>query len=107
MNLATSFSFCGWKIGAGLFERLGEQRSRRQSALPLDLAGEARQIAGWRIETGKGEEAFIHMLRRMCKHLWSSYCAFAPGAASPVESLLTYFEDEVRQHISLGKCPFS
>lgn len=60
----------------------------------------------WRIETGKGEEAFIHMLRRMCKHLWSSYCAFAPGAASPVESLLTYFEDEVRQHISLGKCPF-
>ena len=59
-----------------------------------------------RIETGNGEDVFIHMLRRMCKHLWSSYCAFAPGAASPVESLLTYFEDEVRQHISLGKCPF-
>lgn len=60
----------------------------------------------WRIETGSGEDGFIHMLRRMCKHLWSSYCAFAPGAASPVESLLTYFEDEVRQHIRLGKCPF-
>jgi NADH-quinone oxidoreductase subunit F len=59
-----------------------------------------------RIETGNGEDVFIHMLRRMCKHLWSSYCAFAPGAASPVESLLTYFEDEVRQHINLGKCPF-
>lgn len=60
----------------------------------------------WRIETGNGQDIFIHMLRRMCKHLWSSYCAFAPGAASPVESLLTYFEDEVRKHISLGKCPF-
>jgi NADH-quinone oxidoreductase subunit F len=36
----------------------------------------------------------------------SSYCAFAPGAVSPVESLLTYFEDEVRDHIRLKKCPF-
>jgi len=60
----------------------------------------------WRIETGNGQDVFIHKLRRMCKHLWRSYCAFAPGAASPVESLLTYFEDEVRKHISLGKCPF-
>ena len=60
----------------------------------------------WRIEHGQGEENYIHMLRRMCKNLWNAYCAFAPGAASPVESLLTYFEAEVREHIDQGRCPF-
>jgi NADH-quinone oxidoreductase subunit F len=46
------------------------------------------------------------MLRQMSRDLWNSYCAFAPGAASPLESLLTYFEDEVREHIRLKRCPF-
>jgi NADH-quinone oxidoreductase subunit F len=46
------------------------------------------------------------MLAEMSKKLWSSYCAFAPGAVSPVESLITYFEDEVREHISQKQCPF-
>jgi len=59
-----------------------------------------------RLEEGEGEEEFIPMLQQMSKHLWSSYCAFAPGAVSPVESLITYFEDEVREHISQRKCPF-
>jgi NADH-quinone oxidoreductase subunit F len=60
----------------------------------------------WRIEHGDGEEEFIPILRQMSKYLWNSYCAFAPGATSPVESLLTYFEDEVREHIRQKKCPF-
>lgn len=60
----------------------------------------------WRIEHGEGREEFIPMLREMCKYSWNSYCALAPGATSPVESLLTYFEDEVREHISQKKCPF-
>jgi len=60
----------------------------------------------WRIEHGEGEEEFIEMLQRMSAHLWKSYCAFAPGAVSPVESLLTYFGDEVREHIIQGRCPF-
>jgi NADH-quinone oxidoreductase subunit F len=59
-----------------------------------------------RIETGDGRAEFIPMLRQMSKDLWNSYCAFAPGAVSPVESLLTYFEDEVREHISQRRCPF-
>ena len=59
-----------------------------------------------RLEEGQGEEDFIPTLQQMSKHLWSSYCAFAPGAVSPVESLITYFEDEVREHISQRKCPF-
>jgi NADH-quinone oxidoreductase subunit F len=59
-----------------------------------------------RLEEGEGSEEFIPMLQKMSKHLWRSYCAFAPGAVSPVESLLTYFEDEVREHISHKACPF-
>ncbi|UCF91345.1 MAG: SLBB domain-containing protein [Desulfobacterales bacterium] len=58
-----------------------------------------------RIEEGEGREEFIPMLERMSKHLWSAYCAFAPGAVSPVEGLLTYFEDEVQEHIVQRKCP--
>jgi NADH-quinone oxidoreductase subunit F len=59
-----------------------------------------------RIEAGEGREEFIPMLRQMSKDLWNSYCAFAPGAVAPVESLLTYFEAEVREHISQRRCPF-
>jgi NADH-quinone oxidoreductase subunit F len=59
-----------------------------------------------RIESGEGREEFVPMLERMSKHLWNSYCAFAPGAASPVESLLTYFGDEVEEHIKQKGCPF-
>ncbi|MCG6907727.1 MAG: SLBB domain-containing protein [Desulfobacteraceae bacterium] len=59
-----------------------------------------------RIEDGRGEPEFIAMLQAMAAHLWKAYCAFAPGAASPLESLLTYFEDEVQAHIRLGRCPF-
>jgi NADH-quinone oxidoreductase subunit F len=59
-----------------------------------------------RIERGEGKEAYISMLEHMCKHLWNAYCAFAPGAVSPVESLLKYFRDEILEHISQKKCPF-
>ena len=59
-----------------------------------------------RIERGEGKEAYISMLEQMCKHLWNAYCAFAPGAVSPVESLLKYFRDEILEHISQKKCPF-
>jgi NADH-quinone oxidoreductase subunit F len=60
----------------------------------------------WRIEHGEGDEEYIPKIRAMCAYMWNSFCALAPGAASPVESLLTYFEDEVREHISQKRCPF-
>jgi len=58
-----------------------------------------------RIEAGEGEEAFFPAIEEMSRHLGNAYCAFAPGAAAPVESLLTYFGDEVREHITQKKCP--
>ncbi|MFQ5484949.1 MAG: NADH-quinone oxidoreductase subunit F [Desulfobacterales bacterium] len=60
-----------------------------------------------RIEAGEGKDEFIDILRQMSAHLWKAYCAFAPGAVSPLEGLLTYFEDEVRDHIRQQKCPFN
>lgn len=58
------------------------------------------------IENGEGREEYIPLIRGLCKSVWNSYCALAPGAASPIESLFTYFEDEVREHIVQKKCPF-
>jgi NADH-quinone oxidoreductase subunit F len=60
----------------------------------------------WRIEHGQGREEFIPIIKQMCRHLWHSYCAFAPGGVAPIESLLTYFEEEVYAHIREKKCPF-
>ncbi|CAB1064230.1 NADH-ubiquinone oxidoreductase chain F (EC [Olavius sp. associated proteobacterium Delta 1] len=59
-----------------------------------------------RIEQGDGEPEFIPMLERMCRFLWNAYCAFAPGAVAPLESLLKHFENEIQEHISQKKCPF-
>ena len=59
-----------------------------------------------RIERGDGEMAYIRMLDDMSKSLWNAYCAFAPGAVAPVESLIKHFEDEIKEHISQKKCPF-
>jgi NADH-quinone oxidoreductase subunit F len=65
----------------------------------------ARELL-WRIEQGEGREEYVEMLRQMAADMDRSYCAFAPGAAAPLESLLTYFEEEVREHILQRKCPF-
>ncbi len=59
-----------------------------------------------RIEAGEGEASFIPMLKEMCEAMRHAYCAFAPGAIAPLKGLLTYFEDEIREHISRHKCPY-
>jgi NADH-quinone oxidoreductase subunit F len=59
-----------------------------------------------RLENGEGEEDFLPRLWEMAAHMDKAYCAFAPGAAEPVKGMLQYFEDEVREHIRLKKCPF-
>jgi len=59
-----------------------------------------------RIESGDGEPAHLPMLEQMGKFLWNAYCAFAPGAVAPLESLLEHFGDEIQEHINQKKCPF-
>jgi NADH-quinone oxidoreductase subunit F len=60
----------------------------------------------WRIEAGEGKEEFIPMLKQAAGQMAQSYCAFAPGAASPVLGLLNHFEEEVRAHIRQRQCSF-
>ena len=89
----------------------------------LNLTGFfARESCGWctpcreglpyirdlllRLENGEGQEGFIPLLEEMGKHLWSAYCAFAPGAVAALQSLLNFFRAEVEAHISQKKCPF-
>ena len=59
-----------------------------------------------RLESGDGQETFVPLLEEMGKHLWSAYCAFAPGAVAPLQSLLNLFRDEIEEHIRQKKCPF-
>ncbi len=59
-----------------------------------------------RIENGSASSDVIPQIRTICKHLWRSYCAFAPGGVGPIESLLTCFEDEVMAHLDGRGCPF-
>jgi NADH-quinone oxidoreductase subunit F len=59
-----------------------------------------------RIEDGGGEPEHIPLLESLSKSLWNAYCAFAPGAVAPVESLLEHFKDEIEEHIEQKRCPF-
>ena len=59
-----------------------------------------------RIEAGEGREEYVKMLADMSRHLYRSYCAFAPGAAAPLESLLLHYKDEIFAHIEGKGCPY-
>lgn len=59
-----------------------------------------------RIETGAGDSQMLDRLEEMHGHLMHAYCAFAAGAAAPLESLLTNYRPEVMAHIEQKKCPF-
>ena len=59
-----------------------------------------------RIENGLGLPEHIAMLDRMARHLWRSYCAFAPGAVASLESLLANFPEEIEAHIEQRRCPY-
>jgi NADH-quinone oxidoreductase subunit F len=111
----------GHRLGTGAIMVFDQHTCLVAATLNL-LTFFARESCGWctpcreglpylkdllgRIERGEGREAFIPLIRDMCRHLYRAYCAFAPGAVSPVEGLLAYFEDEVRDHILQKKCPF-
>jgi len=60
-----------------------------------------------RIEEGRGEPEDVDILREHVRFLAYSFCPLAPGAMGPVDGLLRHFEDEIREHITRGKCPFS
>ncbi len=60
-----------------------------------------------RIEFGQGTEGDLAMLKDQVRNIKGrSFCALAEGAMGPVEALLRLFEEEIRDHIRKGCCPF-
>ena len=58
------------------------------------------------IEAGNGSAEHIAILREHIKHLNYAFCPLAPGAMGPVEGLLKHFEEEMREHLIKGRCPW-
>ena len=59
-----------------------------------------------RIEAGEAGEREVRILEETANRMRHAYCGFAPGAAAPVQGLLKYFRDEVREHLDGRGCPF-
>lgn len=61
------------------------------------------------IENGDGQQEDIEILKTHARMLGpgSTFCALAPGAASPLLSGLNLFIDDFLQHITEKKCPYS
>jgi NADH-quinone oxidoreductase subunit F len=116
-----SLGDAGYRLGTGAVMVFDQNTCLVAAALNLTVFF-ARESCGWctpcreglpyalhlltRIEAGKGTPAEVSALRETAAHLPKSYCAFAAGAAAPLESLLTNFPDEVEAHLEKGRCPF-
>jgi NADH-quinone oxidoreductase subunit F len=61
-----------------------------------------------RIEFGQATMDDLAMLKDQVRNIKGrSFCALAEGAMGPVEALLRLFEDEIKDHIKRGGCPFA
>ncbi len=69
-----------------------------------------------RIEVGAGREADADILLDVSDNIspglaWpprmTTICPLGPSAVSPITSIMTYFKDEVMDHIHQGRCPLA
>ncbi|HKL25747.1 MAG TPA: NADH-quinone oxidoreductase subunit NuoF [Desulfuromonadales bacterium] len=71
---------------------------------------EGLQMVSWlleKIEAGRGTEDDLTMLHDQYRNISGrSFCALAEGAMAPLGALLRLFEEELRDHIRQGSCPF-
>jgi NADH-quinone oxidoreductase subunit F len=60
------------------------------------------------MENGQGKEEDLDLLDAHARRLapGHTFCAFAPGAAEPLQSGLKYFRDDFMQHINNHGCPW-
>jgi NADH-quinone oxidoreductase subunit F len=60
------------------------------------------------IEQGQGKPEDIEHLRLHTRLMapGHTFCAHAPGAMEPLQSALTYFENDFRRHIRESRCPW-
>lgn len=115
-----SLEEAGFRLGTGAVMVFDQKNCLVEATVNL-MEFFARESCGWctpcreglpyildllrRIENGEGEPEHVTMIKEMCRHMMHSYCAFAPGAAAPVEGLMNYFGDEVMAHIEGRGCP--
>jgi len=61
------------------------------------------------MEQGKGQPGDIEKLSQQTKFMQPghTFCAFAPGAAEPLQSALKYFRDDFERHIREKRCPWA
>jgi NADH-quinone oxidoreductase subunit F len=61
-----------------------------------------------KIEAGLGDKEDIRLLEHHAKWLGpgTTFCALAPGAASPLLSGLKNFREDFEEHLKLKKCPY-
>ena len=71
---------------------------------------EGLQLVSWlldKIESGRGTMDDLSMLHDQARNIsGKSFCALAEGAMEPLKALLRLFDEEIRDHIRKGKCPF-
>jgi NADH-quinone oxidoreductase subunit F len=60
------------------------------------------------IEEGAGLMRDLDLLAQQCELLGPghTFCALAPGAVEPLQSVLQYFRDDFERHIREQKCPY-
>ena len=60
------------------------------------------------IERGEGKSEDLGHLRHLGRMMamGRTFCALAPGAMEPLQSVLNYFEEDFRQHIRQKRCPW-
>jgi NADH-quinone oxidoreductase subunit F len=59
-----------------------------------------------RIESGVAAPEELDIMEESCAVIYpNTFCAFAPGAVGPVQSMMKLFRDEVEEHLRLGRCP--
>jgi NADH-quinone oxidoreductase subunit F len=110
----------GSRLGTGGIVVFDQETCMVAATLNL-VAFYARESCGWctpcreglpfvkeiltRIEAGAGRPEHVDILRQHVQLLNYAFCPLAPGAMGPVEGLLRLFEDELKEHIRLGRCP--
>lgn len=62
----------------------------------------------WAVEEGRGQAGDIEKLEEITRFIapGNTFCAFAPGAAEPLQSALKHFRDDFERHIREQRCPW-
>jgi NADH-quinone oxidoreductase subunit F len=119
-----SIGKAGSRLGTGGLIVLGDNHCPVAMILNL-LQFFAQESCGWctpcrdgtpwaveiltRIEQGKGSYEDVAQLHELCDFMWlgKTHCALAPGAVEPLKSGMRYFEEDFKQHIEQGCCPYA